>query len=49
MPIKSWIYFDATPTPMLLVFDSHITQVHVFIQSTLNWGRGGQNHGNLKH
>ena len=41
MSIKSWIYFDVTPTPMLLVFDSNINQVHVFVQATLNQGGEG--------
>jgi hypothetical protein len=30
-----------SPSPMLLVFDSHITQVHVFVQATLNKGGEG--------
>jgi hypothetical protein len=30
-----------SPSPMLLVFDSHITQVHVFVQATLNQGGEG--------
>ena len=29
-----------SPSPMFLVFDSHITQVHVFVQATLNQGGG---------
>ena len=45
--IKTWTYFQVTPSPrslstMLAVCDSHITAVqYMFYQNNIEWGGGG--------